>query len=389
MDIIPRHIEAICRSDVAASPVLTLTGPRQSGKSTLLRAIFPKWSYVNLEEPSQLDFATDDPKGFLDMHSDQVIIDEVQRSPKLLSYIQVKIDEDRRPGRYALSGSNNLLLLQSISQSLAGRTAVRHLLPFSYQELATHGRPYQSIEDTLFFGGYPPVLNNPSHAVSWIDSYTQTYIERDVRLLRNVTDLGQFRRFLKLCAGRTGQLLDLSSLGRDAGVTHNTIRDWISILETGFIAFRLEPYHQNFSKRIIKSPKLYFYDTGVLCRLLGISAPEDLKLSPFRGVIFENWCVLEALKSLYNQGKTGSIYFWKDKLFEVDLLIERSSRSITAFECKSSVTPPSSEALQGYRYLVGLMHEYELSGGAVYAGSEHQLRTEGEILDWRRFAQKV
>ena len=390
MNIVPRQIEAICRSDLATSPILTLTGPRQSGKSTLLKTILPKWRYVNLEDPSQLDFATDDPKGFLDMYSDQVVIDEVQRSPKLLSYIQVRVDEDRRPGRYALSGSNNLLLLQSISQSLAGRTSVRHLLPFSYQELAVHGRSYQSIEETLFFGGYPPVFNNTSEAISWIDSYTQTYIERDVRLIRNVTDLGQFRRFLKLCAGRAGQILDLSSLGRDAGVTHNTIRDWLSVLETGFIAFRLEPFHQNFSKRVIKSPKIFFYDTGILCRLLGISTPEDLSLSPYRGAIFENWCIVEALKSLYNKGGSSSIYFWKDKLIEVDLLIERSSRSIAAFECKSSKTPPpSSEALQGYRYLKNLMQGYELSGGAVYAGSEYQRRTEGEVFDWRGFAEKV
>ncbi len=389
MDTIPRQIEAVCRSDLTTFPILTLTGPRQSGKSTLLKTILPDWRYANLEDPSQLDFATEDPKGFLGMYGDQVVIDEVQRAPKLLSYLQVEVDRNRRPGRFALSGSNNLQLLESVSQSLAGRTSIRSLLPFSHQEVAARRNSYKSIEDALFYGGYPPVFNDPSGAIAWIDSYIQTYVERDVRLIRNVTDLGQFRRFLKLCVGRAGQVLDLSSLGRDTGITHNTIRDWIGVLETGFIAFRLEPYHQNFSKRVIKSPKLYFYDTGVLCRLLGVGAPHDLKISPFRGAIFENWCVVEVLKSLCNRGHSPNIYFWKDKVAEVDILIERSARTIEAFECKSSITPPSSEALHGYRYLKNLMREYDLSGGAVYAGLERQLRTEGEILDSRSFAEKM
>jgi predicted AAA+ superfamily ATPase len=385
MTIIKRQLETTCRSDLKAFPVLTITGPRQSGRSTLLKSMLPDWSYVNLEDPSQNDFATEDPKAFLRTYSNQVIFDEIQRAPKLLSYLQVEIDNDRRPGRFALSGSHNLLLLQSISQSLAGRTSIRHLLPFSYSELASSVGDRHEIEDQLFYGFYPAVWNQLSASGAWLDSYIQTYIERDVRLIRNVTDLGQFRRFLKLCAGRASQILDLSSLGKDVGLSHNSVREWIGVLETGFIAYRLEPFYQNFSKRVIKSPKLYFYDTGVLCRLLAIGNSKDLELSPFRGAIFENWCVNECLKSLLNRGQQPSVYFWKDKSMEVDIVMEMGAGKISAFECKSSVTSPSN-ALEGPNYLQKVMTGYNISKSVVYAGSGNQTRSDGSILDWRSFA---
>jgi predicted AAA+ superfamily ATPase len=389
MNMLKRDIEAICRKDLETFPIVTLTGPRQSGKSTLLRLMVPEWRYVNLEDPSQLDFASEDPKGFLNTFSDRVLIDEVQRVPQLLSYLQVEVDRERRPGRFVLSGSNNLLLLESVSQSLAGRTSIRNLLPFSYQELAAHQQAFSTVEDAIFYGSYPPVVNYPTGAVSWLDSYIQTYLERDVRLIRNVNDLGQFRRFLKMCAGRAAQILDLSSIGRDTGVTHNTIRDWIGILETGFIAFRLQPYHLNFSKRLIKNPKLYFYDTGVLCRLLGIASPHDLHISPFRGALFENWCVVECLKSLYNRGNTANIYFWKDKAAEVDIVLEHASRKIVTYECKSSLTLPTADALRGAKYLKKIMAEFDVTGRAVYAGSETQQRTDGDVLGWASFAGAI
>jgi len=388
MLMIQRKLESVCRADLGAFPIVTLTGPRQSGKSTLLRCMLPDWQYVNLEDPSQHDFAVQDPKGFLRTYPDRVVFDEIQRAPKLLSYIQVEVDRDRRPGRFALTGSHNLLLLETVSQSLAGRTSVRHLLPFSYAELASGLCALPTIEDQLFYGAYPLAINGLDAASAWLDSYIQTYIERDVRLIRNVGDLGQFRRFVRICAGRAGQILDLSSIGNDVGLTHNTVRDWVGVLEAGFIAFRLEPFYRNFSKRLIKSPKLFFYDTGVLCRLLGINSPPDLHFSPFRGAIFENWCVVECLKSFYNRGRQPGLYFWKDKAAEVDIVMEISAGKIAAFECKSSVTPPAF-ALKGPGYLVKVMREMEVSGSAIYAGTEKQLRNEGPVIPWAEFALYV
>jgi uncharacterized protein len=388
MKIIPRQLEAVCRSDLTVFPVLTVTGPRQSGKSTLLKSILPDWIYVNLEDPSNLDFALDDPKGFIRTYGDKVIIDEIQKAPKLLSYLQVEVDRDRRPGRFALTGSHNLLLLEHVSQSLAGRTSIRHLLPFSYSEVNAQGADFATIEENLFYGGYPLVYQHPQASGAWLDSYIQTYVERDVRTIRNVSDLATFRRFVRLCAGRASQLLDLSGIGADAGLTHNTVRQWVGVMEAGFIAFRLEPYFRNFSKRIIKSPKLYFYDTGLLCRLLEIRSARDLETSSFRGAIFENWCVLEALKAYHNRGERPGIYFWRDQSMEVDLLMELSPDSLAAIECKSGLTPPR-DALQSPGALRNIMKGLAVSPAVIYGGTESQQRSDGKLLGWSVFGDQL
>jgi predicted AAA+ superfamily ATPase len=346
--------------------------------------MLPEWSYVNLEDPDSQDFALSDPKGFLRLYSDQVILDEIQRVPKLLSYLQVEVDRDRRPGRFALTGSHNLLLLEQVSQSLAGRTTVRHLLPFSYDELAQADLAPKTLEDALFAGGYPMAQAGSDTAVAWLDSYVQTYVERDVRMIRNVADLSTFRRFLRLCAGRASQLLDLSGIGGDAGISHNTVNQWIGVLEAGFIAFRLEPYFKSFSKRIIKSPKLYFYDTGLLCRLLDIRSPRDLVLSPFRGAIFENWCLVEALKWHHNHGQRAGLYFWRDQSMEVDILAEKGSLHLVAIECKSSVTPPA-DALKNPVALASIMKGNQIDPAVVFGGDESQSRTQGTLFSWRDF----
>lgn len=385
---VKRTLEATCQSDLSSFPIITVTGPRQSGKSTLLRTMLPDWTYVNLEDPDNLDFALSDPKGFLRHYSDRVILDEIQRAPKLLSYIQVEVDKDRRPGRFALTGSHNLLLLEQVSQSLAGRTAVRHLLPFSYQELRQADLAPKTLENGLFAGGYPMAQTASETAVVWLDSYVQTYVERDVRMIRNVADLSTFRRFLRLCAGRASQLLDLSGIGGDAGISHNTVNQWVGVLEAGFIAFRLEPYFKSFSKRIIKSPKLYFYDTGLLCRLLDIRTPSDLVVSPFRGAIFENWCVVEALKWYHNHGQRPGLYFWRDQSIEVDILAEKGSLQLAAIECKSSITPPP-EALKNPVVVANIMKGYQIDPTVVFGGDESQLRTQGRLLSWRDFAMGV
>lgn len=385
MKHVKRTLEAICHRDLASFPIITVTGPRQSGKSTLLRVMLPKWSYVNLEDPDSLDFALSDPKGFLRLHSDQVILDEIQRAPKLLSYLQVEVDRDRRPGRFALTGSHNLLLLEQVSQSLAGRTAVRHLLPFSHQELTQADLEPKMLEDALFAGGYPMAQAAPETTIAWLDSYIQTYVERDVRMIRNVSDLSTFRRFLRLCAGRASQLLDLSGIGGDAGISHNTVNQWIGVLEAGFIAFRLEPYFKSFSKRIIKSPKLFFYDTGLLCRLLDIRSPRDLVLSPLRGAIFENWCVVEALKWYHNHGQRPGLYFWRDQSIEVDILAEKGALHLAAIECKSSVTPPPA-ALKNPIALISIMKGNQIDPVVVFGGDESHSRTQGSLFSWRDFA---
>ena len=385
MEHISRTIEAVCQRDLAAFPIITVTGPRQSGKSTLLRKLLHDWSYVNLEDPSSLDFATSDPKGFLKASGDQVIFDEIQRVPQLLSYLQVEVDRDRRPGRFALTGSHNLLLLESISQSLAGRTSVRHLLPFAYEELKRGGLAPSSLEHALFFGGYPLVYEHPDAGPTWLDSYVQTYVERDVRMIRNVSDLSSFRRFLRLCAGRCSQLLDLSGLGGDVGLSHNTIRQWIGVLEAGFITFRLEPYFRNYNKRIIKSPKLYFYDTGLLCRLLDIRSAKDLEITPFRGAIFENWCVTETLKWFYNRGERPGLFFWRDQSMEVDLVIETGFGQVAAVECKSALTP-APDALTTPLNLARIMQDIHVSPSVVFGGDVSQQRSNGMLLSWRDFA---
>lgn len=388
MEMIRRQLQNFCEADLRSFPVLTVTGPRQSGKSTLLKSILNGWTYVNLEDPSSLDFATNDPKGFIRTYGDRVVIDEIQKSPQLLSYLQVEIDRDRRPGRFALTGSHNLQLLEQVSQSLAGRTSIRHLLPFSYSELKLAGASPKTIEDVMFYGGYPPIYHHLESVTSWLDSYIQTYVERDVRLIRNVTNLSAFRRFLRLCAGRSSQLLDLSGLGSDVGLTHNTVKQWIGVLEAGFIAFRLEPYFRNFSKRIIKSPKIYFYDTGLLCRLLDIRSSKDLETSPFRGAVFENWCVLEVLKAHLNRGMRPCIYFWRDQSIEVDLLMELSASAVAAIECKSGLTP-ASDAFKSPRQLKKIMKGMNVSPSVVYGGEDNQLQSEGTLWGWSAFAEQL
>ncbi len=372
------------KDDLRHAPVITLTGPRQSGKSTLLKHMLPKWRYLNLEEPSVQEFATSDPKGFLKTYSEHVVIDEIQRAPALLSQMQVEVDKDRSPGRFAVTGSHNLLLLEKVSQTLAGRTRIRHLLPFSFDELARTSRAPNTLEDAIFSGGYPPVIEDSEEARPWLDSYIQTYIERDVRMIRNVSDLTQFRRFCRVVGARAGQELDLSGIGNDVGLAHNTSRSWLSVLETGFIAFRLEPFHNNYAKRIIKAPKVFFYDTGLLCRMLDIRSPSDLQIHPFRGRLFENLIVAETLKRQLHSGLQPNVFFWRDQKHEIDLLVPGRGKAIAAIECKSAATPVG-EFMDGPLYFQTIAKNASVSPMVVFGGDESQKRSKGEFLDWRAY----
>ena len=335
-------------------PIVTVTGPRQSGKTTLVRTVFKDCAYVSLEPPDQRQFALEDPRGFLAQFEGPVILDEAQRAPDLFSYLQGLVDAHGRPGQFLLTGSQNFLLLQSVSQSLAGRCAVLHLLPFSLAELTrrpplpldTLGRaparpltpPRWSLMDLLFTGFYPRIHAQRLPPHEWLSHYYQTYLERDVRNVLKVGDLEAFSRFVRLCAGRNGQLLNLAGLASDCGITHTTARRWLSVLEASFVVMLLRPHHRNFGKRLMKSPKLYFLDTGLLCFLLGIASPRDLYQHAARGSIFEAFVLAELTKNFLNRGERPVIAFWRDTHgHEVDCLIEIGNH-LVPLEVKSAQT---------------------------------------------------
>jgi hypothetical protein len=382
---IARILEKKLKELAGQYPVLALLGPRQSGKTTLARHLFPNYQYVNLEELDFRQFAIADPRGFLETHSSGkgLILDEIQNTPDLFSYLQVRVDRDPRPGFYVLTGSQNILLNEQISQTLAGRIAIETLLPLSIEELALADRLPKPVFSLAHQGFYPPIYARKLDAQDWYKNYIQTYVERDVRQVRNVSDLALFQKFIKLCAGRIGQLLNLTSLSDDCGVSVNTIRSWISILEASYILFLLPPHHKNFSKRLIKSPKLYFYDTGLACHLLGIETPNMLVQHYLRGGIFESMILSNLYKRRFNQGKTPNLFFWRDKSgLEVDCIIEKGDRLVPV-EIKSGQTASSDffTSLEIYCRLASLPPS---SGFVIYAGDEEQKRSSGYLLSWRQ-----
>ncbi len=351
---------------------VAVTGPRQSGKTTLVKKVFKEKAYVNLENPDLRQFAREDPRGFLSNYPDGAILDEVQRVPELFSYLQQILDEKEQNGSFILTGSNNFLLNSNISQSLAGRMGYLFLLPLDIGEI----NPGANMSNQLIFkGGYPEIYQKDIDPKKYYDNYIRTYVERDVRLLKNITDLYTFERFLRLCAGRTGQLLNMSSLAADVGVDVKTISSWLGVLEASFIAFRLYPYHENYNKRIVKMPKLYFYDTGLASALMGIEDVSQLTIHPLRGGLFENLVVVDFLKRLYNNGKQNNLYFWRDNIGnEVDLLIKKGANRYPV-EIKSAQTI-SDEFFKGIRYWNKLTNTE--GGYLVYAGDMLQKRS-GEI----------
>ena len=378
-DLAPRLIRA-----AAQSPAVTLTGPRQSGKTTLCRALFPRHAYATLEAPDTRARAAEDPRAFLAGFPEGAVIDEVQRAPDLLSYLQGIIDDDPVSGRWILSGSQNLALLESVSQSLAGRTSVHHLLPLTRGEITRFATYPTSLEQTLFAGGYPRIFDHDLDPVEWLRSYVATYLERDVRTISNVGDLATFQRFVELCAGRTGQLLNYSSLANDCGISQPSAKAWLGILEASFVTFRLPPFHANLRKRLVKMPKLYFYDTGLVCWLLGIRAPEQLRSHPLRGSIFETWVVSEIVKHRANLGEMGGLWFYRDRNgAEIDLVIDRPA-SLTLVEAKSAMTASSSlfaGAKRVRRHFGDLARPCDVA--VAYGGDEFQEREDGRLIPWR------
>lgn len=393
--MIKRFLESYLHRDAGLYPVLTLTGPRQSGKTTLARAAFCDHRYISLELIDSRRFAREDPRGFLAQFDGSVILDEVQHAPDLLSYIQGVVDEDPSPGRFILTGSHNFLLMRSVSQTLAGRCAILNLLPFSRAELEGHTQSEPTSPAALFAnrntgldlwqtlrtGFYPRIHDRRIPPEVWLADYLQTYIERDVRSLSNVGDLEAFGRFLSLCAGRAAQLLNYSSLASDCGVSVDTARRWISVLKTSFILFLLSPHHRNFNKRLVKSPKLYFFDTGLLCQLLGIREAGQIITHPLRGAVFENYVIAEVAKAYLHHRRTPPLFFWRDRTgHEIDLLIEEADK-LFPVEIKSSQTV-SGDMLDGLQWWLSLSGQPAQSATLVYAGGEAFTRARISVRPW-------
>lgn len=379
--MIPRQAEPLARELAGQFKVLAIVGPRQAGKTTLARTVFDDRPYVSLEDPDDLRFASEDPRRFLGQFPDGAVVDEAQRCPDLFSYLQGVVDARRLPGQFVLTGSQHFGLVEKISQSLAGRVGFLRLLPFSLPELQVGDVAPPSLDDLLFKGGYPPLYDQPLTPERWLNAYVMTYVERDVRQLVNVRNLNAFQLFVRLCAGSCGQVLNLSRIATEVGIDQKTVRAWLGILEAGFIVFRLQPHHRNFRKRLVKTPKLYFHDTGLAARLLGVESPTQLVLHPMRAALFENWVVSEILKGRGVRGKDDNVFFWRSHVgHEVDIVADHGTR-LMPIEAKSGATV-------GPDWLGGLRRWMELAGGAghdptlVYGGTRAQLRDGVRLVPW-------
>ena len=366
-------------------PIVTLTGPRQSGKSTLLRNSFQDYEYVSLEDPDMRLFATDDPRGFLSTYPDKTIIDEVQRVPSLFSYIQTHTDKENKEGMYMLAGSHNFLLMESVNQSLAGRTAVLKLLPFSHYEMEKGEILPSNVNEEIFKGAYPCIYDKAINPDDYYPFYIQTYVERDVRLLRNIGDLSKFIKFLKLCAGRIGQLLNLSSLANECGISVTAATNWLSILEASYICYLLKPDYNNYAKRLVKTPKLYFYDTGLACSLLDIQNTEQITTHFLRGGLFENLVINEFVKESYNRGVEPGLSFWRDSTGnEVDLLRMVGGKQY-AYEIKSGATY-SPDFFKGISKWAKLSNTPTEQCFAIYNGDRDIKTSVGQVNGWNHFS---
>ncbi|MCJ7434080.1 MAG: ATP-binding protein [Anaerolineales bacterium] len=358
--------------------VITLTGPRQSGKTTLVRAAFPSLPYISLEEPDIRQIALTDPRGFLSNYPAGAILDEIQNTPDLFSYIQSIVDENRQV-QFILTGSSNFLLMEKISQTLAGRTAILHLLPFSFEELELGAEQYESV---IFKGQYPRIYDRAIAPTDFYPAYIQTYIEKDVRLMKNIGDINAFIQFTQLCAGRVGQLLNYTGLANDAGISPNTAKAWLSILESSYILYRLQPFYRNFNKRLVKSSKLYFYDTGIACSLLGIHDENQVNLHYMKGALFENLIINEFIKHNFNRGEYRLPYFWQDSRGkEIDCLLVDGEK-IVPIEIKSGKTISNSyfDNLEYWRSLAAVP---EGQGYVVYGGDQSLQTSTGSFVSWR------
>ncbi len=386
--MIPRTLETKLRELAGYYPAVVVTGPRQSGKTTLCRLAFPRKAYVSLEALDTRDFARSDPRGFLVEHAAGAILDEVQQVPELLGYLRGEVDERRDPGRFILTGSQHFGLSQTISQSLAGRCGVLTLLPPSLGELRAFPTAPSELFTVLWQGAYPRIYDRSIPAHQWLADYTTTYLQRDLRQVVNVGDLQIFSGFLKLCAGRTAQEINLSALGSDAGVSHNTARAWLSVLETSYLIHRLPAWHPSLRKQVVKAPTLHFFDSGLVCYLLGIREPEQLRLHPLRGAIFESWVVSEVHKSLVHRGERPRLYHSREtRGIEVDLVAEGATvLEAVAIKSGATVSADFFENLTRFAERLG-DGPRTVRGRVVYGGNDTHQRSRAQVLAWRDVAE--
>ncbi len=379
--MIPRLATSTLTRLAKGFPVIALTGPRQSGKTTLAKLVFPNKTYVSLENPEELEFAQKDPKRFLARFKEGAILDEVQRCPSLLSWIQGLVDERSRMGDFVLTSSSQFELVAGITQSLAGRVGRVELLPLSIQELAqAHQLPSQ-LNTCLLQGGYPSIYDRQVSPQDWFSNYIATYIERDVRQLIAVRDLTQFQRFVKMCAARSGQILNLAALGADCGLSASTAREWLSVLEASYLVTRIQPYYQNFGKRLVKTPKLYFLDVGLMAWLIGIRDTVTLDTHVSRGALFETFVVSELIKRQYNQGQNADLYFWRDSAGnEIDLLLD-TPQGLQAIEIKSGSTF-ASDWIKGFKVWKRNTQVNTLIPRIIYGGTDSYDREGHQVMGW-------
>ena len=381
--MISRILTERVRSMAKKMPVISITGPRQSGKTIFIKECFHDYDYVNLEHPPTLEKALHDPDHFLQNFKKGLIIDEAQHAPKLFSYIQVISDESKKTGQYILTGSQNFLLLEKITQSLAGRAAIYHLLPFSIQELHRTRFEKKKYENYILKGFYPRLYDKKIPEDEFYSSYIQTYLERDVRGITAVHNMNDFQKLLKLCAGRTGQLINYAALAVEIGVSEKTIKHWLSILETSFVLFFLQPYHRNFRKRIVKTPKLYFTDTGLASYLLGIKTEKQLHDHFAKGALFENMVITDIMKNHLNKGLRPQLYFWRDNTGnEVDCLLESGSE-LVPIEIKSGKTI-HEDFFKGLKYFQKLTKAKPKNSYLIYGGTESHSRSSAQVIGWNQ-----
>jgi uncharacterized protein len=367
-------------------PVITIVGPRQSGKTTLAKTTFPHKKYISLEDYDNREYAIDDPRGFLAGIREGAVLDEIQRVPQLLSYLQTEVDSNPENGRFILTGSNQFLLMKGISQSLAGRVSLNKLLPLSYAELKTSSHKPESLDQLLYKGGYPRIYDQDLDSRDWLSNYLETYFEKDLKDFIQVSDLHAFRKLLMLLASSCGQLVNLSSIGNSIGVSHNTVKAWIAALEASYLIFLLQPYYNNYQKRIVKSPKVYFYDTGLVSTLLKLREYRQLSNHYIRGALFENWVISEYIKGRLNRGLDADCYFWRDHTGnEVDLLIETADQPFP-IEIKSGKTVKRDffKGLEYFAKTAGIAHS-----GLVYGGDQNQERNATSIISWEHWSDKI
>jgi len=381
--MIDRDSSKLLKEIASSFKAIAITGPRQSGKTTLTKTFFLEKPYVTLENPTDRNLALADPVSFLSSFPHGAILDEVQKAPELFSYLQGILDDNNEKGKFILTGSNNFLLLESISQSLAGRVGYLDLLPFSIHESGICPQPPITVEEAIFLGGYPSVVHDRVKPETWFASYVRTYVERDVRLVKNISDLATFQRFLYLCAGRIGQQINLTNLANDTGVDHKTIQSWLGVLQASYIVYTLPPFYKNFNKRLTKTAKLYFYDTGLACYLLGIKNASELSNHGYRGPLFENFVISELLKNRYNKGQRSNLFYWRDSSGnEIDVLVDNGAKQVP-MEIKSAATL-NLDFFKGLNYWEKLTGQ--TGGQLIYTGEEKQHKS-FSVYNWKNIGQ--